>query len=309
MHDDFWPAVEKGQFLRPRWEQIAAVIDDTRDGPDRAAAWHEARDRWIGHAIKTLNASRTPTPMNLPYCLGCSEHFRIIAPYKQDTADDVASLGEKFRVIARQILGEAITSDPFVGHVVLIIDDRKVAQQYLDYFGVNAGAISGLCIHAPFPHIMMHNFTRFHLRLVFVHELNHAVLHKLPIPTWIHEGLSRHFESRLLTIANMRFANEVDVGRNRLWREIGIADFWNGSVFYDTRASTAYLLATKMITRLLKRDAALFTQFMLKANRRDAGDAACREIYGHPILDLARELLGPGDWEAPKIREDKVTAT
>ena len=160
--------------------------------------------------------------------------------------------------------------------------------------GVNAKAISGICFSGAFPHIVMHNFTRFQLRLVFVHELNHAVLQKLPIPNWIQEGLSHYFESRLLSMANMRFRADADVGRNRLWREIGIADFWNGAVFYDGRAPTGYVLATKMISRLLKRETDLFTRFMLKANRRDAGDAACKEVYGHGVLDLAPRTPGPG---------------
>jgi hypothetical protein len=301
MHEDFWPQPDESGFIHPNWRDIGDVIHETRDEAERPAAWAEARDRWVRHTHAVFNeyAAKTGTNNRKDYHIIHGQHSVIVGPYKEDVVADIASLTDKFRDQTRLVLGAEITADPPMGYVIFIPHDRFTAQHYLNYFGVDACSVAGVCFKPPGPHIVIHDMTRFELRLTLIHELNHAVLHRLSIPTWVHEGLSRYFETRILNVANMRYASEMDLSRNRFWREQGLEDFWNGSVFHDGRSVHGYVLAQKVIVRLLKGDAESFKRFMLAAEAKDAGDAACRSVYGMGVLDLIRNLVGPGDWKGP----------
>src|SRR4051794_40967371 len=103
MLDDFWPAPKEHPFLIPKWHEVAGAIDDTRDEPDRPAAWADVRDRFLTALVEKLNQQAPalhfdPTDANHPprfaYCTARSEHFVIVAPYQQDVTSDLTTLGE-----------------------------------------------------------------------------------------------------------------------------------------------------------------------------------------------------------------------
>lgn len=299
LSDTLWITPPDEMFVRPDWSTITTLLK--KENPaDASVAWNAILHRWgeslCGVLNELLAASGT---RRYPYRLDRSANFLFLTPYSLDIAREMPPLGEAFLNLARQTLGPRIVREMPAPCLVVIFHDVHVAQEYLRYFGINAGAILGVCIDVGPTHIVMHSNDHFSLRLVFLHELSHATLQGLKIPTWIHEGLSRHFETRLLAKAHMRYATEVHLGRNRYWHQNGLDDFWSGKLFYDGRAEVGYLLAQKMVSRLILQGAEKFAEFILQADVADAGNKACEGIYGHGLTKLLPEIIGTGQWAGP----------
>jgi len=77
MLDDFWPMPEGDKFCRPKWDEIAQVIQETREGVEQGAAWREVRERWVGHTVEVFNTYiKDPGPWDKIYRAVASEHQR-----------------------------------------------------------------------------------------------------------------------------------------------------------------------------------------------------------------------------------------
>ena len=112
---------------------------------------------------------KDPGPWDKIYRTAFSEHFAVVAAAQQDVVADITTLGENFRRIAMSVLGTQRTADPLLGYVVIVTHEMQTAYDYLAPLGVDARHIAGVCFGGPGGHIVMHDRTRFNLRLTFIY--------------------------------------------------------------------------------------------------------------------------------------------
>jgi elongation factor P--beta-lysine ligase len=79
-----------------------------------------------------------------------------------------------------------------------------------------------------------------------------------------------------------------------------LEQFWSGEAWRSTRNPEAVAFAYIFSERLTKDIRALgeadFKRFLNTADARDAGEAACQQVYGFGLQVWVQKLLGAGDW-------------
>lgn len=162
---------------------------------------------------------------------------------------------------------------------------------------------SGMFINGPCPHVAAPYGPQ--LEATLVHELAHALVHHLPLPAWLNEGIAVAMQWlwALQSPAPPIFASATaftaeDIREQRQhWNEATIQLFWSGRAFRDPNLQcVAYPLAHLLVTRL----ASNYDRLLLFANAAlfgDAGAAAFSNTYGEPLSQLLKPLLGNGPWQ------------
>jgi hypothetical protein len=196
---------------------------------------------------------------------------------------------------------------------IVVLDGPDVYYQYLAPYDPEGefGSSAGVQIREGFPHIALMNCEFFALERTLAHELTHAALVHLSLPLWVEEGLAQMFERSMSADRSALIDNEAGQRHERFWRNHSLNQFWNGAGFH--RATPAqrfsYQLAEVLVTLLVEEHRPhwlglsrhrqqRFFQFLLHADRQDAGEAAAREYLGTSLSDIAAKFLGPGDWSA-----------
>ncbi|MGH8100806.1 MAG: hypothetical protein ACREIW_05880, partial [Chthoniobacterales bacterium] len=142
-------------------------------------------------------------------------------------------------------------------------------------------------------------------RRILVHELTHNMLRPVPLPLWLDEALAILFENdiagdRKEALVTPELANE----HRNYWNSNTIQEFWRGDSFLKADASKlAYGMARILLDFIVTdiRPAPVeFRDFVLHADRKDAGEAAARDCLGVELSDLVSAFLGPGEW-APRV--------
>ena len=159
----------------------------------------------------------------------------------------------------------------------------------------------GVFINGPCPHIAAPYGPQ--LESTLVHELAHALVHHLPLPAWLNEGIAVAMQwlwapqSPAHVASPTPFTAEDIREQRQHWNEATIQRFWSGRAFRDPHLQrVAYPLALLLVTRLAGNYARLL-RFANAAIFCDAGAAAFSTTYGEPLSQLLEPLLGRGAWQ------------
>lgn len=261
---------------------------------ERARLWQEAGYRWANLAQDRLNILGQGKG-KLRYEVGTSARLMVVS---SETAGMRASgLGAGERVMDRLLpaLGELARVPPWPV-VCCMVRGIGEYDTYIQEVGGEVGLMpAGMFVSGPQapPHIaLLASLPKDHVRLVFAHELVHMLIHHRELPVWLEEGLCRHLERDQLLLGDLVFADERALDWNVYFRKHGAAEFWTGRSFRGEGAPASYVLALRMVRRMLAEGSDRFASFLLKASRVDAGNAACREVFGCEVADFARAFLG-----------------
>jgi hypothetical protein len=133
-------------------------------------------------------------------------------------------------------------------------------------------------------------------RTVLPHELVHAHLGGLMLPTWLDEGVAQMVARRWKWDASAELGSHAKL----YWRTRGMEKLWSGHAFSmpQTREEQVFAYVfTEMLAKEIKRtDEEAFRRFLQKANVEDAGDRACVEVYGFGLAEWVSRLIGEGNW-------------
>ncbi|MCL2871535.1 MAG: hypothetical protein FWF41_00895 [Betaproteobacteria bacterium] len=281
-------------FPIPDWPAIYSWEDTAADEPMRNEACAACERAWLLHFGVALGAD---------YRLSESERVLVLSSAEPKVAQ--ATLAYMERVLERicgmlKGLAEVLA---YGKEILILFDEQDDYYRYVFHYYPEEGEFahsSGVFINKACGHFVT---TKSDLSLIeptIVHEMTHACLSYLPLPTWLNEGLAVNVEQALtksrVTRRDLDDMQETRQKHLSFWGESEIQEFWSGASFYRAGDinSLSYDLA-RILVEYLARDWERFRQFALTAHWNDGGASAAREFLGVSLGALVASLLEKED--------------
>jgi hypothetical protein len=276
-------------FSRPHWKAVDASIKSNIFPEDRESAWRFAARKWLEQLAQELGGGSAVEE---------SDHFLFLSDLGPGTTRTLTTYAEWVLGIIRNCLNEAAWKGYRGKHVVMFYSDPDDYFAYISfYYPEGAHALSsGVFLRQGYAHVALPFVSIVSAQRTLVHELVHNLLCHLPIPLWLNEGLALVVESH---VARNRFLVSRALAETHagFWNEENIQGFWSGQSF-DVPGSgieLSYSLAQIFVT-VLSEKGGDFIAFIMKADWRDAGQAAALTILDLDLGEVASNFLGPGHW-------------
>jgi hypothetical protein len=240
-----------------------------------------------------------------------SDRFILMArdPEESKWILDIAEQGQQKAVAS---LGERI-GEPVTGKIpIIIFMNTHLYRQHVRYYGPDGrpDESDGVCAHDNGEiHIALLSLSK--IKDVLPHELTHAHVGNLPLPTWLNEGVAQLVARRWKYDLTAEFESHAKL----FWRTRRLDRLWTAEAFDAPRVEEetdfAYLFSELLVKEIRRLGESDFRKFLAEANKSDAGEAACKSVYGFGLQVWAQKLLGPGDWgplEEVEIVEEGPTS-
>ncbi|MEL6449410.1 MAG: hypothetical protein AAFQ62_15860 [Pseudomonadota bacterium] len=280
-------------FPRPAWELIIKEIEASPE-----STWQA---RWTQWARQWINATIGVLPPG--YRLIESEHFFVMSAQEERFTRLLLQFLSRARYGILSTLEGIALDDGFGPHVLLMFDDQESYYRYIAHFYPEEGAFglsSGIFLGGAYGHFAFPFVEMTEAEATAAHELTHACLRHLPIPTWLNEGLAMTMEDELCGSQPLRMDNERMHEHRSFWNASTIQEYWSGDAFNrpDEGMELSYELA-RYCVRALAHDYSAFSAFANEADMSDAGDSAAIQHFGGSVGGLIAQFFGDGDW-SPK---------
>jgi len=287
------------------WEKVRAWVNGLEPEARRAQAWTACERAWLLHFRDALGAG---------FRLDESDTAAIASSLEPNVAR--ATLEFMARTVRRigAVLQGIVQLAPWGKDILVVFDDEESYYRYVSYYYPETGEFAfsgGMHIDAGCSHFVTVKKDLRLLEATIVHEMTHACLEHLPLPAWLNEGLAVNTEQRLAGAPPLALGapDRLHDKLRRFWSVARIQDFWSGIAFHLAESQTfSYDLARILVEQLAK-DWPPFAQFVLRADRADAGAAAALECLGLDLGTLVTTLLeretpkswspDPAKWEKP----------
>jgi hypothetical protein len=284
-----------GPFATADWERIGAIIGAEAEGA-RSRLWHATVLQWAELACGVFNKFvDADSAKLLSYRVGQSARLIVVAPTRGGTEMRWPGFGEWVLNRVLPFLAPIAVVPPWPISAVFVHNVPTFDMYVRALDDGNSLMPGGVYIaggRTP-PHVaILGTMHLLGLRVVYIHELVHALVNHLVMPTWLEEGICRHLEHEVLPDHRVYFSTERDAKRNDFWKEHGLGTFWKGTCFGHAGAHEAYVLAMGVVRRLLEGGEERFFRFVRLAKKEDAGFAACEEVFGGSLEGVAVKLLG-----------------
>ncbi|WP_196139151.1 hypothetical protein [Aliikangiella sp. G2MR2-5] len=228
-----------------------------------------------------------------------SKHFYLISQQDERYVSNFLRSLENIYFRVAKVLGDLHLEDnrriP-----IIIFPDVECYYEYIAYYYPEEGEFAesgGIFVNDLIPHFAFPLIEQSAATAVAAHELTHALVSHLPIPTWLNEGLAVNIESTITGINPFHLSREKHNKHLSFWGEDEIQEFWSGESFFrvDEANLLSYQLA-QLITRTLAGNQHSFHAFVADAHYDDAGEAALNKHYGLSLADVIENVFGEGDW-------------
>lgn len=292
-----WFAEPDG-FPRPDWKAIRDWIRSHSDEAHWDSAWQEIVRTWLDKTAQHLGGIYTTAE---------SQDFHLLSELDEKRRRELLDFLEQSLARIFRTLADIASPKRYGKHVVLRFTTEEDYYRYVAYFdpeGDYAGS-SGRFLSTGYMHIAYpHNDTPGEDRAILAHELTHNLLRSFPLPRWLDEALAMLFERDLAGHRPPALTRELAGEHKVYWNAQTIQEFWRGNSFLKPDGQKlAYGLARILLDFIatdLRPSPPDFRDFVLHADRKDAGEAAARNYLGVELSDLVSAFLGPGEW-APRI--------
>jgi hypothetical protein len=271
----------KWKLLRERVCQVSGKDQPTDED------WSQIQRHWLKDVGKAAGTE---------FGIIESPRFMLLAP-RADEAEWMLQIAEEAQDKVIAALG-ARPAAPIVGKIpILKFMGEALYRQHVRYYTVDdkPGNSDGICIrdhgeiHVALPALRT-------IRTVLPHELVHVHLGALRLPVWLNEGVAQIVARRW----KYDLTAELESEARLYWRTRGLQQFWSGEAWNAARPGEGVAFAYIFSERLTKDIRALgesdFKRFLNAADVRDAGEAACQQVYGFGLQVWVQKLLGAGDW-------------
>jgi hypothetical protein len=286
------------------WQAVRAWVD-ARPEKRRAAAWTACERGWLLHLRDALGKG---------FRLDESDGASVVSSLDPHVARATLEfMGRTLRRIGAVLHG-IVEPDPWGKDILVVFDDEDSYYRYASYYYPERGEFAGsggMHIHAGCSHYITVKKELRELETVIAHEMTHACLAHLPLPLWLNEGLAVNTEQRLsgLPRAEVGAYERLHERLRRFWSVVSIQEFWSGASFHRPGESNplSYDLARILVEQLAK-DWEPFREFVLHADRADAGAAAARQYLGPDLGELVTILLErdtPKSWTPDPSKWEK----
>ncbi len=290
--------VAKG-FPRPQWKIIHAWIKKQIAEEDVSLAWQEVSWNWLCELRDRLGGD---------YAVSQSKNFLLLSSRRLDTRRSILNTSEIAVKLLVEWLGPIAEKRGHGKHVVMDFGAIDDYYEYVAYFypsdtGVRASG--GIFLRGGYYHIALPPLPN--PQDTLIHELTHNRLAHLPLPAWLNEGIAMAMERRIGGSRSGQLDRELHRKHRAYWTAETIGAFWSGDSFHDNDGEVihlSYSLAATLVD-LLVQEFGNFLDFVTKARRDDAGQAAAQEIFGVDLNEIASTFLGPGDWTSCLAKRPK----
>ena len=270
---------------------------------DRAnSAWDTAARHWLA----ALRTALTPG-----YHVVESSHFIIMAWQEDKLGKTLLKFAEASRsTLLSSLHGVAAFPNPGKSVIIIFRTIEEYYQYVAWYFAEGEHSIStGIHLRVGYPHTAMFGTKLLAIENTIAHELTHASLHHLSLPTWLEEGLARLFEHQLTGWSSLALTGEIAQEHKHFWNVNELNEFWCGEGFHrsgDAQRMNHQL--AQILVRLLADNARpkwfglvqspkrRFLSFVKSARIEDCGNQACLDHYGFDLNQLASQFLGDELW-------------
>lgn len=210
-----------------------------------------------------------------------------------------SSFLERMRIRILETLKGVAADEGYGKHVALVFKDVDQYYEYTSQFYPDDGEFglsAGVYINEGYGHFAFPSQDISIAEPIAAHELTHACLAHLPIPTWLNEGIAVVMEEVLVGVSPY-INSELLLRHRRYWNSETINGFWRGDSFHaiDEGQELSYSLA-QMLVRNISKDYQAFSSFCRAVKSDDAGEAAAIQFLGVSLQALIEPLLGEGDW-------------
>lgn len=282
---------EFDNFPRPDWEAIYADVENNHKTADQHELWCDIARSWVNQLICSL-------PSN--YAIHESDNFLLVTSESDKYVSVFQGFLERTRKRIVNTLHGIASDEGFGKYVVLIFDDMDAYYAYLSYFYQHDGVYglsSGVYLNKGYGHFAFPHQEISYAESITAHEMTHALVSHLPIPTWLNEGMAVGIENLITGSAPLRMDNEMYARHRSFWGEEEIQQFWSGDSFYrpDEGQELSYHLA-QFVVNTLSQDYEAFIAFANKAHFSDGGEAAANEVFEGGLGRLIAQYFGQDDW-------------
>ncbi len=269
------------------WKAVDAWVGSHGNDAWQSEAWAACQRAWLLHFRDALGTD-----------------FRLVdSPFSIVVASlDERGLRRALSTIdrsLRKILGLLDGVAELRSHgknVLIVFDDDQRYYEYVSHYYPESGEFAfsgGMHIHAGHSHLVTRKREIHYTERTIAHEMTHACLAHLPLPSWLDEGLAVNTEIPLVGARALPFPpRELRAKHHAFWGEPEIQEFWTGRSFHrpDDGQALSYDLARIMVSQLAQ-DWPRFQSFVLAAQRDDAGYAAATEHLGIDLGEYVCFLL------------------
>lgn len=275
----------------PNWELVYKHIDEHLSHLESDTFWVEVARQWLSK----LSAALEGDYKNVE-----SENFILLSAEGASYTSTFLKFLEHSRAQLLKALN-GITSDHGYGkHVVIIVSDNDTYYDYISNYGPEAGTYglsSGMYINYGYGHFIFPHQEIDQAMPIAAHEMTHALLTHLPIPTWLNEGLAMNMERLICNIPSPRLNRAMFEQHEEFWQETRIQEFWHGGSFSrpDVGQELSYHLAQILVNNLAENYDS-FVSFANKANWQDGGENAIKEVFDISLGDMIYNFIGDGEW-------------
>ena len=284
--------VEAHDLPRPQWKVLHELIPADASLAQRHALWCEIQRQWL---------TRLRDALSEPYQLMESDHLFILTAYRGD-ANWMIEYAERAYSAIDDLVHDVLPKDRFGKLVILIFGGEARFWQYVRYYhpATSTREAAGVFIRDGDAHIAIATMQKF--RMIAAHEMAHAVVSHLKLPTWVDEGIAQRISRQITRRGISDAAPDIDRHRD-YWKTHGVQGFWSGTSFKcsdDRTRLMVYELSELLVDAMAALDRKTFKAFLGEAGRADAGDGACRKHYGLGLEVWMKQVLGPGLRWAPQ---------
>lgn len=278
-------------FPRPDWEAISADVKANHDDSNQHELWCRIARSWT---------NRLKVHLSPKHDVYESDNFIIVISESPKYISLFQEFLERTHGRILEVLDGIVSDDGYGKYVVLIFDDIDKYYSYLSHFydedGVY-GLSSGVYLNNGYGHFALPHQELAIAEPIAAHEMTHALLSHLPIPSWLNEGIAVSVEDLLTGSSPLHMDSETYAKHQAFWSEDRMQEFWSGASFHrpDEGQELSYQLAHFAVNALSK-DYEAFVDFSTKAQFADGGESAAREVYEGSLGNLIAQFLGEGNW-------------
>jgi hypothetical protein len=280
------------KFPRPQWKIIHAWIKQHVAADDLPSAWEELAFDWLTAVTNRLGGN---------YSVNRSRNFLLLTSRKPHAIRSILETSEVATQHLVRWLGPIAEKRGHGPHVVM---DFATVEQYYDYISYfypanseTAGS-SGVFLGRGYQHIAIPPSNW--MQDTLIHELTHNRLVHLPLPLWLEEGIAVTMERKIGGRKGGTLDRELQRKHHQYWSSETIPAFWNGRSFKNPDGEISHLSYSlaEILVDLMVQEFPNFMEFVGRANGKDAGQAAAKEVFDVTLNDIASAFLGPGEWTA-----------